>query len=210
MRMFKKMIAFTAAAAAALSLTACSGGSGAAKSVDVAKVADDLNSSVITTDTLTETKSEMLSSIYFFEEGQVTNSKVYMSANATADEIVAVECKDEAAAKAAEDLSAAKAEAERIAAEEAAAAAAAEAAVIRRYYAVAGAFKEESGAQVYVDKLRENGFKVRTFDFKSGLKVVCVEGSDTLEVVRRDLPALRKIGLDPWIYNTNQKLHKEI
>lgn len=104
MRMFKKMIAFTAAAVAALSLTACSGGSGAEKSVDVAKVADDLNSSVITTDTLTETKSEMLSSIYFFEEGQVTNSKVYMSANATADEIVAVECKDEAAAKAVVEL----------------------------------------------------------------------------------------------------------
>lgn len=129
----------------------------------------------------------------------------------TSADIARLRQQKEARAQAVRDsIAAAKAEAERIAAEEAAAAAAAEAAVIRRYYAVAGAFKEESGAQVYVDKLRENGFKVRTFDFKSGLKVVCVEGSDTLEVVRRDLPALRKIGLDPWIYNTNQKLHKEI
>lgn len=103
----------------------------------------------------------------------------------------------------------AKAEAARIAAE-AAAAEAAEAAVVRRYYAVAGAFKEESGAQVYIEKLRQNGFKVRTFDFKSGLKVVCADGSDSLDVVRRDLTELRKIGIDPWIYNTNQKLHKEI
>lgn len=99
MRFTRKLIAFAAAAAAALTLTACSGGGSSAKSVDVAKLADELNSSVITTDTLTETKSEMLSSIYFFEEGQVTNSKVYMSGNATADEIVVVECKDENTAK---------------------------------------------------------------------------------------------------------------
>ena len=109
-----------------------------------------------------------------------------------------------------DSIAAAEAEAARIAAEEAAEEAAAEAAVVKRYYAGAGAFKETSGAQVYIDKLQENGFKVRTFDFKSGLTVVCVDGSDSLEVVRRDLTALRKIGLDPWVYNTNQKLHKEI
>ncbi|MCR5710244.1 MAG: hypothetical protein K6G79_07160 [Bacteroidales bacterium] len=83
----------------------------------------------------------------------------------------------------------------------------------KRYYAVAGAFKEDSGAQVYVEKLRDNGFKVRIFDFKSGLKVVCVDGSDDLSVVREDMARLKKLKLaptDPWIYNTNQKLHKEI
>ena len=84
---------------------------------------------------------------------------------------------------------------------------------LRRYYVVAGAFKDPSGAQVYADKLKENGFNVRLFDFKSGLKVVCVEGSDTLDVVRRDMSAVKKLGLagtDPWIYNTTLKLHKEI
>ena len=111
------------------------------------------------------------------------------------------------------DSLAAVAEQERLAAEAAAAAAAAEEAAVKRYYAVAGAFKDPAGAQTYVDKLQEQGFAVRTFDFKSGLKVVCVNGSDTLDVVRRDLAALKKLGIapsDPWIYNTNQKLHKEI
>ncbi len=107
----------------------------------------------------------------------------------------------------------AAAEAERARLEAEAAAKAAEAASIKRYYAVAGAFKDPAGAQVYVDKLQENGLKVRTFDFKSGLKVVCLEGSDTLDVVRRDLATLKSLKIapsDPWIYNTNQKLHKEI
>ena len=74
----------------------------------------------------------------------------------TSADIARLRQQKEARAQAVRDsIAAAKAEAERIAAEEAAAAAAAEAAVIRRYYAVAGAFKEESGAQVYVDKLRD-------------------------------------------------------
>ena len=89
---------------AALALTACGGGGNSSKEVDVAKTADELNSSVITSDELTETKSEMLGSIYFFEDGQVESSKVYMSGNATADEIVVVQCKDEDAAKAVEGL----------------------------------------------------------------------------------------------------------
>ncbi|MBR1539378.1 MAG: hypothetical protein IJ636_07730 [Bacteroidales bacterium] len=113
-----------------------------------------------------------------------------------------------------DSLEAAAAEQARIAAGQvAAAAAAAETPVLRRYYAVAGAFKDPSGAQVYADKLQENGFRVRLFDFKSGLKVVCVEGSDTLDAVRRDVSAIKKLGLsgtDPWIYNTTQKLHKEL
>lgn len=98
MRKYRNRIAISAAVIlAALTLTACSGSK--AKEVDVAKTADELNSSVITSDTLTETKSEMLGSIYFFEDGQVVNSKVYMSGNATADEIVVAECKDEDTAK---------------------------------------------------------------------------------------------------------------
>jgi len=129
---------------------------------------------------------------------------------------------DLAALRAARDLreqavrdSLAAVEAERIRqAEEAAAAqAAAEAAVVKRYYAVAGAFKEPAGAQLFIDKLEGNGLKVRTFEFKSGLKVVCLDGSDEMADVRRDVAELKKLNLaptDPWIYDTNQKLHKEI
>jgi len=131
----------------------------------------------------------------------------------TSADLAALRMAKEAREQAVRDsIAAAKAEQERIAAEEAAAAAAA-AAVPKRYYAVAGAFNEDVGAQIFEEKLRENGFRVRTFDFRSGLKVVCVEGSDTLEVVRRDVAALKKLGIaptDPWIYNTNQKLHKQI
>ena len=101
MRRFTKRITLIAAVVlGALTLTACSGSGSSSKEVDVAKTADELNISVITSDELTETKSEMLGSIYFFEDGQVESSKVYMSGNATADEIVVVECKDEDAAKA--------------------------------------------------------------------------------------------------------------
>lgn len=82
---------------------------------------------------------------------------------------------------------------------------------LKKYYAVAGAFKNPEGAEKYVNKLQENGFQVRLFDFKSGLKVVCVGGSDSIEDARADLEALRKLHLsdsDPWIYNTQQKLHR--
>ena len=111
-----------------------------------------------------------------------------------------------------DSIAAAEAEQARIAAEEAAAAEAA-AKVLYRYYAVAGAFMDPAGAEIYVDKLQENGFKVRSFEFRSGLHVVCVDGSDSLAVVRRDMTAIKKLGLapsDPWIYNTTQKLHKEL
>ena len=105
MRKLSKRIALAACMVfSVLALTACSGSGGSKKEIDVAKTADELNSSVITTDQLTETKSEMLGSIYFFEDGQVEISKVYMSGNATADEIVVVSCKDEEAAKEVENL----------------------------------------------------------------------------------------------------------
>ena len=82
---------------------------------------------------------------------------------------------------------------------------------LKRYYAVAGAFKNPEGAQKYVDKLQEKGLAVHLFDFKSGLKVVCLEGHDTLQEAQRDVATLKELKLsdsDPWIYNTNQKLHK--
>ncbi|HCI73541.1 MAG TPA: hypothetical protein DHV42_03255 [Lachnospiraceae bacterium] len=105
MRKFVKRIALAACVVlSALALTACSGSGGSSKEIDVKKTADELNTSVITTDKLTETKSDMLGSIYFFEDGQVEISSVYMSGNATADEIVVVSCKDEETAKEVEDL----------------------------------------------------------------------------------------------------------
>jgi hypothetical protein len=100
MRKFgKTIITFAAAMFAAFSLTACQGGS-SKTSIDVSSLADDLNAKTIKSDTLTETSSDMLSTIYFFENGQVSESKAFMSSGATADEICVVKCVDENAAKA--------------------------------------------------------------------------------------------------------------
>jgi len=82
---------------------------------------------------------------------------------------------------------------------------------LKRYYAVAGAFKNPEGAQKYVEILQASNLPVHLFDFKSGLTVVCMEGHDNFEDARRDLATLKGLklaGSDPWIYNTNQKLHK--
>ena len=104
MRKFgKTIITFAAAVFAAFSLTACQGGS-SKTSIDVSSLADDLNAKTIKSDTLTETSSDMLSTIYFFENGQVSESKAFMSSGATADEICVVKCVDENAAKAVTEL----------------------------------------------------------------------------------------------------------
>jgi hypothetical protein len=104
MRKFgKTIITFAAAMFAAFSLTACQGGS-SKTSIDVSSLADDLNAKTIKSDTLTETSSDMLSTIYFFENGQVNESKAFMSSGATADEICVVKCVDENAAKAVTEL----------------------------------------------------------------------------------------------------------
>ena len=104
MRKFgKTIITFAAAMFAAFSLTACQGGS-SKTSIDVSSLADDLNAKTIKSDTLTETSSDMLSTIYFFENGQVSESKAFMSSGATADEICVVKCVDEDAAKAVTEL----------------------------------------------------------------------------------------------------------
>lgn len=107
MRKFRKITALMLALVmAALLLTACGGGSGKGGdvSVDVAALADELNKDTVTTDTLSETKESMLASIYYFEDGQVTESKAYMSSGATADEVAVVKCKDAAATKDVETL----------------------------------------------------------------------------------------------------------
>ena len=82
---------------------------------------------------------------------------------------------------------------------------------LKTYYAVAGAFKNPEGVKKYVALLQDNGLSVHLFDFKSGLTVVCMEGHDQLEDAQRDVATLKELklaGSDPWIYNTNQKLHK--
>lgn len=87
--------ALVIAITSAVLLTACGGGSKKSVDVDIEKLADELNSSVITSDQLSKTESSMLPSIYFWDEADVTSAVAYMSSGATADEICVVECADD-------------------------------------------------------------------------------------------------------------------
>ena len=104
MKTLSKFAAVILAAVTVLSLVTACGSSSAGSEVDVSALADELNNDTVTTDTLTETGSDMLASIYFFKDGQVVSSKAYMSSGATADEICVVECNSASDASEAEKL----------------------------------------------------------------------------------------------------------
>lgn len=89
----KKWTWILCAAAAALSLTACGGKKEKEVSVDVPKLAEELLGTV-SSDTLTETASDMLASIYFYEPDDVASAVAYASSGATACEVAVIESKD--------------------------------------------------------------------------------------------------------------------
>lgn len=97
-----KLTVTIGAAAMALCLTACGGGSKEV-SVDTAALAKELLTTV-TSDTLTETASDLLPSIYFFEEDSIASGIAYASSGATACEIAVVQSKDAKNAEAVEKL----------------------------------------------------------------------------------------------------------
>lgn len=88
----KKITLMLCAAVMALCLTAC-GGKEKEVSVDTAKLAQELLTTV-TSDTLSETASDMLPSIYFFEDGTIESGTAYASSGATACEVAIVKSKD--------------------------------------------------------------------------------------------------------------------
>lgn len=73
-------------------LTGC-GGSEKDISVDTAKLASELLTTV-TSDTLSETASDMLPSIYFFNANEVEEGVAYASSGATACEVAVVKSTD--------------------------------------------------------------------------------------------------------------------
>lgn len=75
----------------AVCLTACGGSKDI--TVDVEKLANELQSEAVTSDTLSSTASEMLSSIYFVDADQMAKGAAYMSSGATACEVAVIECK---------------------------------------------------------------------------------------------------------------------
>ena len=89
----KKFTAIICTAILALSMTGC-GGKEKEVTIDTTKLAEELQEAV-TSDTLSETASDMLSSIYFFEDGTIESGTAYASSGATACEIAVVKSKEE-------------------------------------------------------------------------------------------------------------------
>lgn len=85
----KKFAAILCATALTLSLTAC-GGKEKDVTVDTAKLAGELLETV-TSDQLTQTSSDLLPSIYFYDAEDVSSGVAYTSSGATACEVAIVQ-----------------------------------------------------------------------------------------------------------------------
>ena len=84
-----------AAAAALLLLTGCSGGSKTKEiSVEPDKLASEIASAAVTSDTLTPAVENMIQGIYYISDEVYQSGAAYMSAGSTACEVVVIECKD--------------------------------------------------------------------------------------------------------------------
>ena len=81
------------AAAFLLVLTGCSSKK-KELSIDVAKLAEDLNSQTITSDTLTATVPEMTAGIYNLSDSDLESAAAYKSAGSTALEVAVFACTD--------------------------------------------------------------------------------------------------------------------
>ncbi len=85
----------TGALLLAMALTACGGGKSSGDiTVDAAKLAEQLQSETVTTDTLAATPEGQIASIYFFDTAKIENAAAYTSSGATACEVAVVECSD--------------------------------------------------------------------------------------------------------------------
>lgn len=90
----KKFTVFFCSAAMALCLTGCGGkDTESAVTIDIDALAEALLETV-TSDTLSETASDLLPSIYFYESDSVESATAYMSSGATACEIAVIQSKD--------------------------------------------------------------------------------------------------------------------
>ncbi|MDY3249562.1 MAG: DUF4358 domain-containing protein [Candidatus Choladocola sp.] len=89
----KRFTAMLCAAAMMLGLTAC-GGKDKEVTIDPAKLASELLTTV-TSDSLTETASDMLPSIYFLDADSIESGVAYTSSGTTACEVTVIQSKEE-------------------------------------------------------------------------------------------------------------------
>ena len=99
MKKAKRFTALLLAVLTALTLTACGGGKSKDISVDVQKLADELNQATITSDTLTAGPKEMIAKNHSISEDLFADGAAYVNAAATACEVVVFACKEEAQTK---------------------------------------------------------------------------------------------------------------
>lgn len=93
MRITKKLTILLCAMIMAFGLTACGGGKDKEVSVDINKLAEELQAAV-TSDTLSQTASEITISTYFLNADDVESSVSYASSGSTACEIAVIQSKD--------------------------------------------------------------------------------------------------------------------
>ncbi len=102
MKKFKKFAAVLCTALIALTLTACGGGKNKDVTVDTAKLADELLTTV-TSDELSKMSVDP-STVYLYQSDDVTSAIAYASSGATACEVAVIESKDAANAESMERL----------------------------------------------------------------------------------------------------------
>lgn len=88
----KKKTAFVCAAIMAISLTACGSKKDDTVTIEIAELAEELLGTV-TSDTLSETASSLIPSIYYLDEEDVESAIAYASSGATTCEVAVIESK---------------------------------------------------------------------------------------------------------------------
>lgn len=83
--------------------------------------------------------------------------------------------------------------------------------VVKRYYIVAGSFKEASNVRKMEDILKKNGYTPLSLEMKNGFTMVTAGGFDSeIEAIREMRFLLEKefSAEDLWVYDANTKKHK--
>ena len=90
----RKLIAVITMFLIAMALTACGGKKEKEITVDVQKLAEDLNAGTVTSDTLSPAVPEMIPGIYNLSADIIDTAAAYMSAGSTACEAAVFACKE--------------------------------------------------------------------------------------------------------------------
>lgn len=83
--------------------------------------------------------------------------------------------------------------------------------VAKRFYIVAGSFKDASNVKKMEDVLKKNGYTPLTLAMKNGFMMVTAGGFDTEAEASKEMRFLLEKDFSPedlWVYDANTKKHK--